>query len=138
MDKETLKSLNLKYTKKREAIVKILEQANEPMTAEDIYTLTSNDLHMSFSTVYRSLSALTDKNLIMKELRQDGKTYYQINSLNHKHHLICTICGEVTQIDQCPLHELEHKLTMQTGYVITGHNLEFCGICPKCANHKKN
>lgn len=136
MNKEMMNSLNLKYTKKRELILNILEASNKPLTAEDIYALTSKELHMSFSTVYRSLSALTEKNVIMKELRQDGKTYFQLNSHNHKHHLICTICGEVTQIDQCPLHELEDKLVEQTGYIITGHNLEFCGVCPKCSKNR--
>ncbi|ROR21940.1 Fur family ferric uptake transcriptional regulator [Mobilisporobacter senegalensis] len=132
MEKEILKSVELKNTKKRQIILSILEKAHKPLTAEEIYAQTIGQTRMSFSTVYRSLGALTEKQILMKELMQDGKTYYQFNNNNHKHLLVCSICGEIIPIDDCPLHKLENDLVSKTGYIITGHSLEFNGICPKC------
>ena len=136
MDNNTLKSADLKQTKKRILILSVLESASTPLTAEEIVALTAKDMKMSISTIYRALNALADKNVITKALHQDGKTYYEINNHTHRHSLLCTLCNERIPIDACPLESLENYLTSETGYVITGHNLEFFGICPKCAAKK--
>ncbi|QHQ59440.1 transcriptional repressor [Anaerocolumna sedimenticola] len=136
MDNNTLKSADLKQTKKRILILSVLETAATALTAEEIDELTSKDMKMSISTIYRALNALADKNVIKKALHQDGKTYYEINNHTHRHSLLCTLCNERIPIDACPLESLENYLASETGYVITGHNLEFFGICPKCAAKK--
>ncbi|MGB8452138.1 MAG: transcriptional repressor [Anaerocolumna sp.] len=141
MDNNKLKSAELKQTKKRILILSVLESASAALTAEEIADLTSRDMKMSISTIYRALNALADKNVIIKALHQDGKTYYEINNHTHKHSLLCTLCNESIPIEACPLESLEGYLTSKTGYTITGHSLEFFGICPKCAakkNHSKN
>ena len=94
MDNNTLKSADLKQTKKRVLILSVLETASTALTAEEIAELTSKDMKMSISTIYRALNALSDKNVIIKTLHQDGKTYYEINNHTHKHSLLCTLCNE--------------------------------------------
>ncbi len=134
MERDILKSVELKTTKKRKIILSILERARAPLTPEEIFEEATRYTSMSFSTVYRCLGALTDKKVLLKQIRQDGKTYYQFNNQSHKHLLVCSICGEIIPIDDCPLHELELMLNDKTGYVITGHSLEFSGVCPECAS----
>ncbi|HEY5587045.1 MAG TPA: Fur family transcriptional regulator [Ruminiclostridium sp.] len=137
MNENILKSTDLKTTKSRLAILLILEKSSVPMTAEDIYSIVVKDVHMSLSTTYRTLGTLSEKGILLKNLSRDGKTYYQINSHQHKHQLVCTLCNDVVPIDGCPLTKLEENLTQQTGFTITGHSLEFFGICPKCTKHIK-
>jgi Fur family transcriptional regulator, ferric uptake regulator len=127
-----LKSADLKQTKKRTIIITILENAAAPLTAEEIMELSSKELKMSFSTVYRALNALADKNIVTKTVYQDGKLYYKIHTHSHQHILKCTKCNECIPIDSCPLESLEANLCSETNYKITGHNLEFFGVCPKC------
>ena len=132
MEENLLKSMDLKNTKKRQVILSILKEYNYAMTAEEIYEKTKPLLSMSVSTIYRALHTLSDKNIVIKSIRQDGKSYYQLQKYTHKHHLVCTVCQEVITIEHCPLEELEQKLAVHTGYQITGHSLEFFGICPNC------
>ena len=132
-----LKATDLKTTKRRMAILMILEKSLVPMTAEEIYSVALNDVNMNLSTTYRALATLSEKGILLKNLSQDGKTYYQINNHQHKHQLVCNICNEAVPIDACPLTKLEESLTEQTGFTITGHSLEFSGICPKCSEHLK-
>jgi Fur family ferric uptake transcriptional regulator len=132
----TLKSADLKQTKKRILILSVLEAASTPLTVEEIAELTAKDMKMSISTIYRALNALAEKDVISKALHQDGKTYYEINNHTHRHSLLCTLCNERIPIDACPLESLENYLAKETGYTITGHNLEFFGICPNCAEKK--
>ena len=137
MEEELLAKNDLKQTKRRKAVLAVLEAAGTPLSAEEIYGKVVTQVHMSVSTTYRILGVLTEKGLLLKSLSQDGKTYYQLSGTKHKHQLICTLCGESIPIDGCPLPQLEEELSKQTGYVITGHNLEFSGICPHCAKEMK-
>ncbi len=137
MNENILKATDLKTTKSRLAILKTLEKSSVPMTAEDIYFIVVKDVPMSLSTAYRTLGTLSDKGILLKNLSQDGKTYYQINNHQHKHQLVCTLCNETIPIDDCPLTSMEENLIRKTGFVITGHSLEFLGICPKCTENMK-
>ena len=57
---------------------------------------------------------------------------------HHGHYLICTGCQEKIRLEDCPLHELEHKLTDETGFTITDHDLTLYGLCPACKGKTKN
>lgn len=133
MSSNMIKSADLKTTKKRQLILSTIEKSKSPLTAEDIYRKTINDIHMSVSTIYRALGLLAEKGVLLKNLSQDGKIYYQINNQSHKHTLVCTICNKSIPIDECPLEVFEEEIIKKTGYIITGHSLEFTGICPECA-----
>ncbi len=73
MNENVLKSSDLKKTKRRMAILIILEKSAVPMTAEDIYSIVVKDVHMSLSTTYRTLGTLSEKGILLKNLSQDGK-----------------------------------------------------------------
>lgn len=137
MNEDILKSTELKNTRRRLAIIDVLEKSQSPMTAEEVYEIVTKDMKMSLSTAYRTLGTLFEKGILLKHLSSDGKTYYQINGHQHKHQLVCTLCNRVVPIDDCPLTNMEENLTKQTGFTITGHSLEFAGICPKCTGRIK-
>ena len=125
----------LKTTKKREDILRILQEAGKPLSAEEIYE--KRTVEMNISTVYRALHLLVDHGVLEKTVYQDGKAYFGIPRQKHSHHLICTRCHAQVDIDICPLKGLEQDLQKATGFTITGHSLEFSGICPACAGGEK-
>lgn len=133
MDADVLKSVSMKATKKRIMILESLRTSPSPVTAEDIYEKLSQSLDISLSTVYRALNAMSDKGIIIKAVRQDGKTYFHFNDHQHKHELICSVCHRSVDVEDCPFDEISRKIAQKTGFVITGHNMEFTGICPNCA-----
>lgn len=136
MNNNILKSADLKQTKKRNQILSVLEAAPTALTVEEIAEIASKDMKMNLSTIYRALNALVDKNVVIKTLYQDGKTYFEINNHKHGHSLICSMCNKKVNIDICPLEPIEENLAEKTGYTITGHNLEVYGICPECMKHR--
>ena len=133
MDADILKSVSMKATKKRIMILESVRTSPSPVTAEDIYEKLSQSLDISLSTVYRALNAMSDKGIIIKAVRQDGKTYFHFNDHQHKHELICSVCHRSVDVEDCPFDEISRKIAQKTGFVITGHNMEFTGICPNCA-----
>ena len=130
--KELLKSKNLRVTKQRKQILQILEIENNPISAEEIFNKLKDLSNMDLSTIYRNLNILEDKNILLKTTNIDGISYYQLNNDQHKHFITCNICHKKFLIENCPIHELEDSIEKETGFMITGHNFEFTGICPTC------
>ncbi len=135
--KGLLKKSGLKVTDNRLSILEVLKKSSAPLTAEDIYKTLENEKHMSFSTVYRSLNAMLDAGILLMQVNQDSKQYFQLNTNEHKHIVKCIICKEAVNVDFCPMKEIEEVLAKKTGYKITGHSFEFTGICPNCQKNSQ-
>ncbi len=134
MEQHLLKNADLKSTKKRQLLLLLLRKQARPMTAEELHEAAEPILPMNVSTVYRTLNTLTEKGILIRSVRQDGRAYYEFAVKDHSHRLVCDLCGKVIPIDTCPLRELEENLQEKTGFRITGHSLEFTGLCPVCAD----
>lgn len=135
MEQNILKTAALKSTEKRKLLLLLLQKQQRPATAEELYEKAKPLVQMNLSTVYRNLNTLTEKGILIKSVRQDGKAYYALPQKDHCHSLVCTACGQKIPIDFCPLSELEEQLEIQTGFQILDHALEFRGLCPQCLQH---
>ena len=131
---ELFKKFNLKDTKNREIILCILQNSSLPLSAEDIYKSVSCEKHnINLSTIYRTLNTLSEKLILIKQVRQDGKSYFQLNKHDHKHVLICNTCHKEVPISECPFETVNKKISKTTGFSILSHNIEIFGICPDCS-----
>ena len=126
-----LKSHGLKRTKIREKIWNILDNSQDPLTAEDIYKLNLG-IEVNLSTIYRTLTSFYEEGLLTKELRNDGKTAFLIKKDTHKHILICSICHKKTYLNKCPFELVKEMVLKETGFLIQNHNIELYGICNEC------
>lgn len=133
MIEDLLKKASLKKTKQRYMILSIIKSKEKPVTAEDIYRKLKKDMDsINISTIYRTLNILSEKNVILKILKEDGTASYQLNDNLHNHYITCYKCQNSILIDKCPISDLSNKISKDTGYVITGHSLHLTGLCPKC------
>lgn len=132
--KGILKKENLRNTKHRNSILEVIENYRQPITVEAIYlALKEQGVSISLSTVYRVLDALLDKALIAKtNITDDNKAMFEINNMEHKHHLLCVKCRKMLSVDGCPLEEYEKSLEEKLGFSIKGHKLEMFGLCKSC------
>ena len=142
MEPGFLKEYGLKNTPGRQAVLEVLAQTEEPVSAEEVYRrilagAEKPSRPVSLSTVYRTLSTLAEKGLLLRSSGPDGTLLYQLRDSRHRHYLICTRCGSSVPIPGCPLEGLERSLGAETGFSITGHNLELYGLCPRCARDKE-
>jgi len=117
---------------KKDIIFNVIKNSQNSLTAEEIYNDVSQNIDVNLSTVYRTLNNLVDKNLVTKVVRQDKIAYYELANDEHKHYLICDKCNNAYPTDMCDLDKIARKIKRETGFNITGHTLEFHGICPEC------
>jgi len=128
MDK--YRTIGLKLTPQRIAILDCLDGNKEHPSAEEIYkTVVKKFPTMSFATVYTTLSALRDKGKVLELTIDSGKKRYDPMTGNHNH-LICVSCKRI--IDVPVDYSLDVPVSVKQGFEITNSQVEFYGLCPKC------
>ncbi len=139
MMEDILLKKGLKQTKSRLLILDILDKADKPLTAEEIYRLIQNEEDsINLSTVYRTLEVFLNKNIVQIPLMKDGnKASYILNRDEHHHYLVCDKCHKMIKIDFCPFAEFEKQIEQLTSFTILKHKLELFGICPNCQGKTK-
>jgi Fur family ferric uptake transcriptional regulator len=85
------------------------------------------------ATVFRTIRLLTELGVVCRVLLDDGSLHYRLSERpQHHHHLVCTGCGKVQDLDECSVSDLVRELSRSSGYEIEGHWLEFYGRCAVC------
>lgn len=128
----------MKKTRQRQAILRVLSQKGEPLTAEEISVEVLGEMPgMALSTVYRNLERFEQAGQIESVTLDDNIARYFLRKEKHGHYMICTVCRACVRIDDCPLKALERRLEKDTGYEISGHNLTILGRCPECRKKQR-
>lgn len=91
-----------------------------------IERLRSHGVSADYSTAFRALVKLVDNGQIRRVDLGDGKAHYEA-ATDHHEHVRCESCGAVDEVAGCAVRK------PVTDFVITGHQLLFSGICPRCA-----
>ncbi len=106
-------------------------------TAEEIYEAIVHDHpNMSRATVYRNLKLLSEMGDIRRIAIPDGADRF--DHLCHDHmHVRCEQCGRVFDVDMENITGLEKHIHDRHGFLFTGYDILFRGICPDCQSPSK-
>jgi Fe2+ or Zn2+ uptake regulation protein len=131
-----LERIDSRLTSSRRSILAILENAAQPMTVTEISRKT-NDLPQS--SIYRNLSVLIEAGLVKRIIGDHDFAFFELDDrvLGHHHHLRCTSCGTVIDIElpknvEDQLHKLGSTIGRKHHFTDVHHQLEFTGLCDKC------
>lgn len=122
-----------KRSRQRERILSLLQNTKSHPTAAWIYeSLKSEMPNLSLGTVYRNLKILELQGKVQVLHSGSGIDHFDADTQPH-YHLICTNCGAIEDVDLPVQTELEHKARELLGNRISGHRLDFFGLCSSCA-----
>ncbi|WP_035991362.1 Fur family transcriptional regulator [Leptolyngbya sp. KIOST-1] len=126
-----LKSRGLRVTPQRFAVyANLLGRCDHP-TADDILHDLNQDVPTSSqATVYSSLQALREVNLVREVLLEAGVCRYDANVGPH-HHFRCQSCGAIADIPWETLASLNLK-TLSPQWQIEGYEVTVRGLCDRC------
>ncbi len=129
---ERAKQAGYRLTPSRRTVISVLERADCHLTPADVLergrVLRPN---LSRPTVYRTLQALVELRLIRPIYLGDTEQRF-ITTEGCHHHLICTQCGSVTEVDECLLGNVEDRLSEEYHFQAVSHLVEFSGLCENC------
>ncbi len=142
---EKLINEGYRITTPRHVVLDALINASGHPSAEDIY-IKVHDTHpeIGLTTVYRTLELLVQMGVVSKLDFGDGRSRYEISerlkgTKQHHHHLICTNCKRIIDYSDFVNEELEllqkteKELSEKFNFKITGHEIQFYGLCDKCS-----
>ncbi|MGD8587171.1 MAG: Fur family transcriptional regulator, partial [Chloroflexota bacterium] len=109
--KSTLASRGYRLTRARRTVLEALIGAGGHVSADELVEL----IHQSGSgvgrmTVYRTLDLLAKLGLVRPIYQGTGAAHYILLVDGHHHHLICTRCHAVVEVDSCVVKNIERHL----------------------------
>lgn len=129
---DLLKSKSLKVTPQRLAIFHVLYNTSSHPSAETIYnSLQESYPTMSLATVYKTLDSFKKNNLI-QEINVGEDSFRYDSTINSHPHIICTKCHGVFDMESTYLKNIRKHVSKETDFKLTGEQLYFYGVCPKC------
>lgn len=133
-DAARLQESGYRLTIPRQTIIAALRDAGRYCTAQQLYERLRGR-SVGLASVYRTLELLADLGLALKRAEDGGEASYLYCSPEHHHHVICTQCGTVREIDAnfCPAPTVIAAVEAATAFRIAHHTLDFHGLCADCA-----
>lgn len=130
---DELRGLDLRATPARVAVMNLLEKTDSPIDVNSIIKyLNAKGIKTDPATVFRMMNTLTQKGITTPIQFQEGKTRYELTSKEDHHHLICENCGNISDISDKVIPELEKEIRRKHNFLVKRHSLEFFGLCANC------
>ena len=127
----------LRLTASRRSVLQVLIDAERPLTLPEI--LGRGD-GLAQSSAYRNLAELIGAGVVERIDTGDDHSHYELadDLTAHHHHLICTGCGRVVDVElsddlEHRLHEAADEVGPAEGFSVTGHRLDLTGLCRSCS-----
>jgi len=122
----------LSVTHQRAVIYRaIMESRNHP-SPESIYERVRPLIpSLSLATVYKNIHAFLEAGLL-REVSPFHGTLRLEGALEDHHHLVCTRCKEIVDLDAADLGPVEIRRPLPAGFRIVRCVVEIQGVCPDC------
>lgn len=130
-----------RMTAGREAVIKVLQQTREHLSADEIFAKAREiNPDIGLTTIYRTLEKLSIMGEVHKLDSGDKRGRFELadSGKGHHHHLVCSRCNRIIDYDDFIdeevkfLKETERKLSKKYDFVINDHLIQFYGVCGKC------
>src|SRR6266540_7101273 len=123
----------MKLTPQRLMVLTALRHARGHVSAGAVYDqVRAAYPYVDISTIYRTLNALKQMRLVTETDMGSGDLAYEWAREQPHHHLICTSCGAISQLDHAYLERLGAELQRDLGFAADLDHFAIFGRCAAC------
>lgn len=123
----------LRPTRQRRAVLDALASFDDFRSAQEIHEmLDGRGERVGLATVYRTLQALADHEVVDTLRTEDGEAIRRCSDTHH-HHLVCRDCGATVEVEGPAVERWTSSVADEHGFTDLSHTLEVFGRCPACA-----
>ena len=135
---EYLRQNGHRKTCERFAILDAIYSIKGHFSMETLHDKLLNQEHfrVSRATLYNTIELLLDAKLVIKHQFGNSSQYERSYNVDTHHHLICTECGQVTEMPNNELQRIIASSPMKR-FQMSHYSLYIYGTCRKCINAKK-
>ncbi len=135
--KKVLKKKNLKFTRQREVILKVIYNSSGHHSPEEILNLVKKEFpneNIGIATIYRNLAFFEEEGLVESiSFGKDGKKY-EIGHRHHHDHLVCIECGKIIEFIDDIIEKRQEEVAKEYNFKMVDHIMKIEGICQECQN----
>ncbi|WP_374729320.1 Fur family transcriptional regulator [Roseitalea porphyridii] len=125
---DALRDAGVRITRQRSAILRTLADADDHPDANELFQRASEiEPTVSLSTVYRTLSVLEDKGVILRLSFEGAPARFETADSPHHDHMIDLETGDVIEFRSEKIERLQAEIAAELGYDIVYHKLELYG-----------
>lgn len=113
-----------------------LNKAEQPLSIAELIAACQG---IDRASIYRTLE-LYDSLHIIAIVHVGWKKRYELTDpfKPHHHHLQCTQCHELIELNTPELEQLIDQLAVTYGYQLSSHHIELHGVCLSCQRDPDN
>ena len=124
---------SLAATHQRQKIYEALLSRPGHYSPEEIYAQVKQDLpSISLATVYKNLKTFVQAGILCDVSPHHGTWRVDANTSPH-HHLVCTRCHSITDLDIDLLEPVKLQGRLPSGFRLEKFSVEVHGVCKACA-----
>ena len=86
---------------------------------------------IGLATIYRVLTQFEQAGLLIRHHFESGKAIFELNEKSHHDHIVCLLCGHVTEFVNEDIEKLQTQVANEHGFKIIEHSLYIYGDCTK-------
>ena len=132
--REYLREHGLPITAQRLAIADVVLGSDRHLSADEVEKeAASRGAAVGTATVYRTLELLVRSGLaVERDFGEGFKRFEPSRGVPQHEHLLCTVCGRVTEFRDERLDRMTTLIAEAHGYVRQRHRLVIYGVCGVC------
>ena len=132
-----LEGAGYQVTEPRRAVAQLIAAREGHFTAADlIEDARTRRLGIGRATIFRALELFSELNVLERLEMPGGEHAYVPCEPAHHHHIVCSMCGRVTEVDDTGLMDAVEEIQGRTGWQVESHRLELYGRCPRCRTNR--
>lgn len=135
---EMCRKHGLAATHQRRTIYDVLQRMHGHPAPEEVYARVRKRIpSISLATVYKNIHLFIERGALREVSQHHGPLHLELNARPH-HHLVCTVCHSITDVDEDALEIKVDARKLPKGHSIEGHTVDILGRCAFCQKKQKN
>src|SRR3989442_6156055 len=122
-----------RLTGQRVIVAEALAREKQAISAQELYErLRPRHPRLGLATVYRALEAQVEAGMAGRLERPGHVSAYVACAPEHHHHLVCTSCQRVEDVDETILRPVLRGIRDRHDFQVDHERLDFYGLCARC------
>ena len=122
----------LTATHQRQVLYEAMQSMPGHPSPEEVYARVKKRIPaISLATVYKNIHLFVERGVLKEVSMHHGSLRVELNSHLH-HHLVCSHCKAITDIDEEDLGVLPALRRLPRGFQVERYAIDVIGICAAC------
>lgn len=119
-------------THQRQVLYETMQGMHGHPSPEEVYASVKEHIpSISLATVYKNIHLFVESGVLRELSMHHGTLRVEMNREPH-HHLVCSVCKKVVDVDDAELGIGEPRTRLASGFVVERVSVDAIGVCPEC------